>query len=669
MIKMRDLGRSKDSLKVIIERIGSADMAGIWGIIDFTEKKVEAYENQSFEQGYASCIVDRIDVLDKGHAYFGCAHQYFSKEAEYEILPYFDEESNCLFTIDAYLTNRVELIDRLEKEIPVRKPVTTDGELIIALYKKYGNESFSMLEGSYAIAIYDYHKNEVILVSDVVSSRVLYYRKIHEKFYFSTLLNPLVHIENQLSPKNERWCVDFLAQDSLEMATESKETPYSGIYKVEPGQYLIFSKQTKSAVDYWNPYHSVLNISKKTDKEIKKNYIDVFSSSVENSIRLKDQVALLLSGGLDSTSVACFAAPYLKKQGKKLITFTSVPETDFVNNWNRNHLVNEKEKVQITAEYLGNLEMNFNSVENQNCWEGSMEFLKIFEVPIKVLNNAMWIYDCMKDAYEKKCRVILNGQYGNTTISLGDFDMYMYSLRENGHFIKLWQEINIVGKKYRYPRKKIVKDIVSQCLPQSYWNIKYNKKVMFRNVCVKKEYIKKYNLKKRYLKEGRNLSIYKGISFASYNKYIYYKEALSQIGEMETKLSLATGVLIQDPTRTKKIIQLCISLPYEQFVQKDIDRRLVKEYLKEYLPDYHIKNYWEKGLQSADMCHRLNKSWNKIYNELIDIFSDESCLIFVDREEVKKKLIKYKDGINEQNEAEVQMILYYAHLIQFYQFC
>jgi len=114
---------------------------------------------------------------------------------------------------------------------------------------------------------------------------------------------------------------------------------------------------------------------------------------------------------------------------------------------------------------------------------------------------------------------------------------------------------------------------------------------------------------------------------------------------------------------------LCISLPYEQFVQKDIDRRLVKEYLKEYLPDYHIKNYWEKGLQSADMCHRLNKSWNKIYNELIDIFSDESCLIFVNREEVKKKLIKYKDGINEQNEAEVQMILYYAHLIQFYQFC
>ena len=70
----------------------------------------------------------------------------------------------------------------------------SDTELIIKLYSEYGDESFKMLSGIFAISIYDKLKKNILLIRDIVGVKPLYYYfNINDnKFYFSSLITPLL---------------------------------------------------------------------------------------------------------------------------------------------------------------------------------------------------------------------------------------------------------------------------------------------------------------------------------------------------------------------------------------------------------------------------------------------------------------------------------------------
>ena len=130
----------------------------------------------------------------------------------------------------------------------------------------------------------------------------------------------------------------FSGFDNLVGLTECKETMYEGIYKLEPAQILKITIAGIEKEDYWNPAPKELKL--KTDEEYKEKFIEVFGDAVRCLLRA-DKTAMFLSGGLDSSSIACIAAPELKKRGKKLYAFTSVPEQDYVSNVNSYYVTNE----------------------------------------------------------------------------------------------------------------------------------------------------------------------------------------------------------------------------------------------------------------------------------------------------------------------------------------
>ena len=132
----------------------------------------------------------------------------------------------------------------------------------------------------------------------------------------------------------------------------------------------------------------------------------------------------------------------------------------------------------------------------------------------------------------------------------------------------------------------------------------------------------------------------------------------SHVGEIETKLSLKYGVIKRDPTRDKRVIEFCLSLPTEMFVDGGMERALVRKSMKGILPEKIRLNSSVRGKQSADWIYRITPKWKQIKKELENILNnDDSIISYIDIDKLKNTLeILDIDNLNE-HKNKVRMLL------------
>lgn len=640
-------------------------MSAIWGIVDLDKKEIKKNFFQRMKVPYKDCIIDRFLEVDRGHAVMGCGIQYFTKEDELAVVPTYESKEHLLFTGDVYLDNREEILSKLN----IKKQEWdqyADVRLILESYKRWGLESLKGFEGSYAFVIYNDEKNEIICATDPASSRCLYYYQNGSKFYFSTLISPILEAIEDKIPYNKRWLVDFLAMESLATTTECIETPYQGIYKVEPGQCIIINQYHSRKIQYFNPLKGIKKLKLNSDEEYKQAFQEVFIDSVKQCLRSKEKTGILLSGGLDSTSIACVAAKELKERNQMLYSYTSIPEEGYVSDNSPYYIVNEKESVEYTKGFTKNITSYYCDMKGKNAWEDIGELLKILEVPYKAFQNMQWIYTCMAKAREDGCRVMLSGQYGNVTISYGGFYTYLSYLLRRGKIITFWNELNALCRKYHTGRKRIIGDVLGNILPNCVVKIGQLNSQGLKGSYVSKEMLKKYKVKWRFWKENINFGRHISVNMNQIHQDMYMKTALSQIGEAETKLSLATGILMKDPSRSKRIISFVLSLPLKQFVQDGQDRRLIREYMKEDMPEEILKKTAvSKGLQSADFGWRLKGRKEEIIADIKRVIAEDMEMNFFDKDKVLELVSQYTDNSVKMEDYQIGKLLYVVELNKF----
>lgn len=610
-------------------------MSAIWGAINLTGKTISDKQIELLRKPFEDCVLDRIEEKRSHHIYMGCGIQYVTREAKKEILPIFQEETNWYCNADVILDNRNELCQMLYKTDA--KENVPDGTILSDMLKEDGKNCLNTLLGAYAVVWYD-GKMQVNLCVDAVGNRCVYYRILNDVIYYSSLIKSLITLENSVEI-NARWMSDFLAMDHLFMINETEETPISGIYRVAPAQVVTITEKGCNKETYWDPLRNTKELKLNNDIEYENLFKDLFKEAVNCTLRSEDKISILLSGGLDSTSVACYAANELKKRGRKLYSYTSVPLLGYKCKESTYYIEDEKEAVLKTKEFLGNLECEFLTLEGQNAWYSRKTLQKIIEMPYKSIQNNLWIYEAMRDAYTKGSRMILTGSHGNTTISFSDFEVYMNTIFASGKLITVWKELNNFRALYGYSRKYALKKI-----SKTYFT-NLNKAVL-KNRFAEKAFIKKDMLEEQQCMD-RLIKMETGFERArrDFNQYKILRASflpLRQIGEIYTKYSLYTGVIERDPTKDKRIIEFCISLPMQQFLKAGEDRRLVNEYLKSELPS-HILSKHTQGKQSADLMYRIQSKWNTIRNEWIQLYQKSIDNKYIDCEKALLDLQVHSD--------------------------
>lgn len=608
-------------------------MSAIWGAIDLSGKPINEFTKKIMKNSFEPYVIDRYEEKSDCNIYMGCGLQYFTDTSINEPLPIFYKDN--YFTADVILDNRVELAQNIS--FPLNSS-TPDGELLFSYITSKECQGLNDILGAYTLAKYNKKSNELLLACDCVGNRCLYYRQIGDVIYFSTLITTLSVLTDD-TPLNDRYLTDFLAMDYLFMINETEETPYADIYRLAPAQFIKFGINGKEKEIYWKPFENFKEYNYESDEMYKQEFRQIWDEAVKCTMRSSNPISILLSGGFDSTAVAAIAAPFLKEQGKKLYSYTSVPMNGYQVSDNNYDIDDESENVQKTADFYGNIETNWIDLDGQNTWELFKNEFKNSPIPIKSVQNLLWLKEAMSQSKLKGSRIILTGSYGNTSISYTNLNVYMNNLYLKNKKSYLKEECKAFSSTLDFSYKYAMREIKLSCnTPYEGNTYPYKKSFVKRSIANKlKADSRIIDIEKRTFESSLSYDIERK------NHVLWL--ALAQIGELHTLLSLLTGVIQRDPTVDKRLLDYCIHIPLEQYCKNGSDRRLVREYMKDIMPP-HILNSKGKGKQSADLTYRFTANWENIKKEWIDLYEKHNNSKYVDTNFAKRQLIEQSELSN-----------------------
>lgn len=255
------------------------------------------------------------------HANAALAHcmLHSTPESLVETLPF--ENNGLHITADARIDNREELFSALNLR-PTDGESVSDSALILQAYLAWGKECANRLLGDFAFAIWNPGKQQLFCARDHFGVKPFYYTyQANRRFLFSSSINGLhsiSHVDHQI---DEVKIVDYV----LEQFDDKARTFFVGVSRLPPASILLVDRERMQIWEYWrlDPDREVrLN----SDQEYSDEFRSIFFEAVKCRLRSAFPVGAMLSGGLDSSSVACVAHDLTACQGspKELHTFSIV---------------------------------------------------------------------------------------------------------------------------------------------------------------------------------------------------------------------------------------------------------------------------------------------------------------------------------------------------------
>jgi asparagine synthase (glutamine-hydrolysing) len=207
------------------------------------------------------------------------------------------KRNGCVLVFDGRVDNSEEMSAALD----VRSPLA-DEALVLAAYERWGEDCFAKLLGDFALAIWDERRGALVCARDVFGVRPLQYRTEGGVLAFASEAPPLLSLTEAMPRPNECMAAEYLAFTVQSM----HETLFDGVYRLPPAHALVATRGQTRVFRYWEPRTTRLHYADEADYEA--HFNEVFREAVRCRLRADGPVAIALSGGLDSSSVAVVAS-------------------------------------------------------------------------------------------------------------------------------------------------------------------------------------------------------------------------------------------------------------------------------------------------------------------------------------------------------------------------
>jgi len=175
----------------------------------------------------------------------------------------------------------------------------TDSEVIVHLYEELGEDFLAELNGMFALAIWDKKARKLILARDRIGIKPLYYTLTKNRFIFASEIKAILKDEEVRKEINPEGFDLFMAFQCI----PNNSTMFKGIRKVPPAEMLIFQKGKINFKKYWELTKKDIGL-----KNYKETIKDLLSDSTAKRLISDVPLGVLLSGGLDSSSLVALAS-------------------------------------------------------------------------------------------------------------------------------------------------------------------------------------------------------------------------------------------------------------------------------------------------------------------------------------------------------------------------
>lgn len=495
-------------------------------------------------------------------------------------------EHNLLFAAKGKLDNRSKLLALLQLS-----QNHSDADIMFSAWKKWGKASVKQLRGDWAFAVQT--EQELFLARDPHGYTALYYFEAKNHLFFSTSPKGIF----TLACFKKRLDLDFFLEGLLILPTDrSNGTGFQELRMVPPAHTLHFSKGKVTLSQYWFPEQTEVR-NYRNPQQYADELLEIFREAVRVRLESEGQVASMLSGGLDSGSVAAIAASLLHKQGKTLRTFSHVPAYPSTINLG-NRLLDESENIRSTATFSGNMApLLLNSVQVPPT-QGIIEAVDKLDMYFHGASNAYWMLDICRTSGRMGYPVLLSGEMGNATISFPGvpalLPWYHTAALKNPKF---WLKQNLksllINRLHLAPFSRV--QIFSNYIKSSYVHSMIKEEAMEKL----NERVHLLNANFSSAQEGmlKNLSVGTNLRCA--------------IGQ---QMGDAFGIELRDPTADLNVIEYCLSIPNEAFFTGAIKgKSVLRNMMKNHLP-HEVLNSPKKGLQSSDLVERFRNDQEGVEN-------------------------------------------------------
>lgn len=228
--------------------------------------------------------------------------------------PIWNETGNVACVCNGEIYNYIELRQALRKRGHVFS-TDSDVEVIVHLFEEEGEAFIRQLNGMFAIALYDFSAQRLLLYRDRIGEKPLYFTRNAHGFYFASEIKSLLvceGVERSLSHK----ALDYLLTFNY---LPNELTVFDHIFKIMPGEYLSVTNSLNIIKKkYWNIVDHCGTDADKGEKTILEELDDLLRDSVRIRLRSDVPVGAYLSGGLDSSVIVGYAS----KMERNMDTFS-----------------------------------------------------------------------------------------------------------------------------------------------------------------------------------------------------------------------------------------------------------------------------------------------------------------------------------------------------------
>src|SRR5579871_2276688 len=219
-----------------------------------------------------------------------------------------DERRGLALAADVRLDNQ----DELESALAPRDERPSLAELLLLGWERWGTGLAERLAGDFALVIWDERRRQLYAARDAFGVRPLFHARSGRSLVLASEVGQLLALEDVDGELEDGVVLDFLAS----RFAHGRETFFRGIARVRPGHFLLASSSSFREVRWFEPPREELRFRRKGDCE--EAFRALARSAVARRLDSDRPVIVQMSGGLDSSSIACLAGEISRRNGRRL---------------------------------------------------------------------------------------------------------------------------------------------------------------------------------------------------------------------------------------------------------------------------------------------------------------------------------------------------------------